>query len=168
MAEKSIYSDELDIILQVWGDKIVKEAQSNLGTLNKDDTRALRKSIQGHAFNSTLEFFMQDYGKWVDMGRNGTKKKYDSDSMFGKPNKASFPPVDSIKKWVQSKPVNPIGGIKLTIDQLTFLIGRKIYTKGIKPTLFFTRPFEDNFDELVINVSNEIARMIELDLKKTA
>lgn len=64
---------------------------------------------------------MEDYWKWVELGR--------------KPGK--YPPPDAIKRWIQIKPILPrpnSNGKIPTENQLAFLIGRKIYREGIKPT----------------------------------
>ena len=64
---------------------------------------------------------LEEYYRWVELGR--------------KPGK--YPPPDAIKRWIQIKPILPrpnSNGKIPTENQLAFLIGRKIYREGIKPT----------------------------------
>lgn len=64
---------------------------------------------------------LEEYYRWVELGRNPGK----------------FPPPDAIKRWIQIKPILPrpnSNGKIPTENQLAFLIGRKIYREGIKPT----------------------------------
>lgn len=64
-------------------------------------------------------FDLPEYWKYVEYGR--------------KPGK--FPPLDKIKSWIRVKPVLPRANANGKIpseNQLAFLIGRKIATKGTK------------------------------------
>ena len=50
----------------------------------------------------------------------------------------------------------------MSYQSMSFIIARAIYNKGIKPSLFFTRPFEKAFN----NLSEEIKKQFELDLQE--
>ena len=148
----------IDIALQAWGNKIVAKAQKNLG--NHSDTGQLRRSIQAHAFNGKLIFYFEQYGIPVDTGRHGKLKKVVSTSIFGGAARAAFPNITAIKKWINNKPIKPKSDNKMSVDQLTYVIGRSIYNTGIRATLFFTKPFELEFPALL----NEITEAFALDM----
>ena len=52
-----------------------------------------------------------------------------------------------------------------------YLIARSIYNKGLKPTLFFTKPFEDAFkrmpDDLVEKFGLDVDKFLEQVIKAT-
>ena len=70
-----------------------------------------------------------------------------------------MPPSKAFDKWTVRKGIAPRDkeGKFLKRQSLNFLIARSIYKKGIRATLFFTKPFEkgqelfgDEFAEAVI------------------
>lgn len=68
----------------------------------------------------TVSLSLLEYWKYIEYGR--------------KPGK--FPPIDKIREWVEIKPLipRPMANGKLpTLQQLAFLIGRKIAREGIAP-----------------------------------
>ena len=56
----------------------------------------------------------------------------------------------------------------ITDKSLTFLISRSIFNKGIAPSMFFTRPFENAFknlpDEIIEKFNLDIDELIESSL----
>lgn len=95
----------------------------NLTSAGTTATGSLNESIKGKIKQKgkwiEISINLNEYWKYVEKGR--------------KPGK--FPPVDAIKEWIKIKPVlpRPYNGKLPTTDQLAYLIGRKIATKGIKP-----------------------------------
>ena len=84
------------------------------------------------SLNESIKGKIKQKGKWIEISINLNEYwKYVEKGR--KPGK--FPPVDAIKEWIKIKPVlpRPYNGKLPTTDQLAFLIGRKIATKGIKP-----------------------------------
>lgn len=137
--------ENLNIALEDWGNKVIAQAKRNLINLKKDNTGKLARSMKIKAVDGVLIFSMEQYGIAVDTGRDGKKRRQPSNkSIFGRPARAAWPPVSAIKKWVNTKPVKPRGlnNKKITVDSLTYVIGKSIAEKGIKPSLFFTDAFE--------------------------
>jgi hypothetical protein len=134
----------LDIALEIWGNKLINQAKRNLIKQKKPDTGKLARSMKAKAENGVLSIYMEEYGIAVDTGRDGKNKKQNANSIFGKSARAAWPPVSAIKKWINTKPVKPrnLNNKKISVDSLTYVIGRSIYNKGIKPSLFFTDAFE--------------------------
>jgi hypothetical protein len=86
-----------------------------------------------------MEFSMEEYGFYQDKGVSGIKKKYNTD--FKYTNK--MPPAKAFDKWIVRKGLAPRDKGKFkSRKSLSFLIARSVYFNGIKPSLFFTKPFE--------------------------
>ena len=145
---------------------VIKEARKNLTTLKKNHTKGLWQSLKGNVKampNSlSMDFEMNLYGQFQDKGvkgvggvreKNGKQKAPNSPFSF----KSKMPPVEPLSKWAQKKNIRfrnadgtfAKGGYK----SLGFWLQKRIFAQGIKPSLFFTKPFEAAFkrlpDELV-------------------
>lgn len=118
------------------GLNLKKQRQSAMGstyTGRITDTGTLAASLASQRKNLTVVFSMKDYGFWVDQGR-----------MPG-----TWPPVDAIREWIDSKPLKLrdyktgrfMARTPKNINTVAFLIGRAIERYGITETLFFTTPF---------------------------
>ena len=107
----------------------------------------------------SLNFIMEEYGEYLDKGVNGKKKKWGAP--FSYTNK--MPPTKSLDKWLVLKGIAPRdkNGKFINRQSLKFAIAKSIYNKGIKPTLFFTKPFEKGFDRL----DNELLNAFGLDVE---
>ena len=94
----------------------------------------------------TYELYLrlEDYWKYVEYGRGPGK----------------FPPLEKIKEWIDVKPVIPTvyNGKLPTVDQLAYLIGRKIATEGIQPKNYL----QNTLDELDLKpLEDAITRSLE-------
>jgi len=142
--------NEQQIILEQFRDYVIKQARTNLSRLKKNSSRKLYDSIKGEikAMPNSLRLYfdMADYGFFQDKGVSGTKKKYDTP--FSYTNK--MPPPKAVDKWIVKKGIAPRkkDGKFTTRKGLKFAIARSIFEKGIKPSLFFTTPFEKAFKKL--------------------
>jgi hypothetical protein len=120
-------------------------------------------------FNVTFDF--EDYGKFIDKGVHGATSSYieNKNSPYKYRNKK--PHSSFFEKWIKQKGIK--GRIKkewkgsegkagrfITDKSLSYLIARSIYQKGIKASMFFTKPFEANVrkfgDDFVISYANDI------------
>jgi hypothetical protein len=157
--------NEQQIILEQFRDYVIKQARSNLSKLKKNSSRKLYDSIKGDikAMPNSLRLYfdMADYGFFQDKGVSGTKKKYDTP--FSYTNK--MPPPKAFDKWIVKKGIAPRkkDGKFTTRKGLQFAIARSIFTKGIKPSLFFTKPFEQAFK----NLPNELIEAYGLEAEET-
>jgi len=136
--------------LNKFRDTIVNEARANLKSMGKDSTGKLSKSITGQVKqmpNSISMYFqMETYGFFQDKGVSGIKKKYNTP--FSYTNK--MPPPSKLDKWIVRKGIAPRDkkGKLMSRKGLQFAIARGIFINGIKPSLFFTKPFEKAFKKL--------------------
>lgn len=131
---------------------VIQQARSNLSKQKKNVTSDLYGSlgydlkVSPNSFS--LEFYMLPYGQYLDQGVSGTKKKYNT--IFSYSNKQ--PPSQAIAEWAKKRRIRfrDIKGryTKGTYKSIGFILARSIKEKGIKPSLFFTKPFEKAFERL--------------------
>ena len=165
--------DEQLIILEKFRDYVIQQARSNLSRIQKNSSKKLYDSITGEVKvmpNSMRVFFdMEEYGFYQDKGVSGTKRKYDTP--FRYTNK--MPPPKAFDKWIVKKGIAPRGkgGIFAKRKGLQFAIARSIFEKGIKPSLFFTKPFEAAFknlpDEMIKAYGLEAEETLDTIMKET-
>ena len=144
---------------------VVQQSRSNLTKGRKNASKSLYKSIQAKtstgANSFSLAFIMDEYGMYQDKGVSGTQKKYNTP--FKYTNK--MPPIKPLADWAKFKNIrlrNAKGQFaKGNYKTIGFLISRSIYRKGIKPSLFFTKPFEKAF----LNLPNQVVEAFALDIK---
>tara|TARA_R110000787_G_C13201253_1_gene424058 strand:- start:25 stop:570 length:546 start_codon:yes stop_codon:yes gene_type:complete len=148
--------------LDLFKDFVINQSKSRLA--KKNASKKLSNSIDGKVKlmpNSIkLSFFMEDYGYYQDLGVRGYKStyaltaKYKTKAKFGKSagkGKTEGGLSDSIQQWVKSKRFqfrDKKSGKFMSYQTTAFLISRSIYNKGLKPSLFFTKPFERAFRKL--------------------
>lgn len=141
--------DEVQKELERFRDYVVSQSRRNLSRLHKNSSKRLYQSIQGNVKampNSiSIEFSMEDYGVFQDVGVSGTKKKYNTPYSY----KSKMPPAKVFDKWLVRKGIAPRKNGKFASRKsLAFLIARSVFRNGIKPSLFFTKPFEDAYKKL--------------------
>ena len=130
---------------------VAQQSRSRLSKAKKNDSKGLYKKLDGVLKVSPNSFKLSwnlGYGNFQDKGVSGTEKKYDTPYSY----KSKMPPIKPLADWAKRK------GIKLRDEKgkfkkggyktLGFLIARSIQRKGIKPSLFFTKPFEQGFKKL--------------------
>ena len=134
---------ELQIELNKFRDYVVSQAKSNLTRQGKNSSKRLYNSIKGNVKANPnsfeMDFSMEEYGFYQDKGVSGIKKKYNTDYKYT--NK--MPPAKAFDKWVVRRGLAPREKGKFkNRKSLSFAIARSVYFNGIKPSLFFTKPFE--------------------------
>lgn len=144
---------------------VVTQSRSNLTRQKKNASKQLWQSIDYDLKVSKnsfqLEFLMEDYGIFQDKGVSGTKKKYNTPYKYT--NK--MPPPSKMDKWIVKRNLKGIrdkNGKFISRKSLQFMIARSIYKKGIKPSLFFTKPFEKAFK----NINEDLIEAYKLDVQK--
>jgi len=133
--------------LEEFRDFVIKNAQQNLSIKNasgklKDSFKA---NIKVNPNSMTFMFEMEEYGWYQDKGVSGVKQKYNTPFSY----KTKMPPPSKLDKWIVRRGLAPRDKGKFTgRKSLQFLIARSIFEKGIKPSLWFTKPFEQGFKGL--------------------
>ena len=164
MSTLDIKWTSLERVLNEFADQFIQNARDGLQADGSIATGELYDSFEkiieiGEDYYS-VKISLADYWQYVNDGR--------------KPGK--FPPPPAIKNWIEVKPVNPYplpNGKTPSIQQLTFLISRKIANEGIEPTNFFDkakeqtiRDFEDRINYAIEeDVSNFVIEIVETGMR---
>ena len=154
-------------------DTIINEAKANLKSMGKDSTGKLSQSIKGEVKempNSISMYFqMEAYGFFQDKGVSGIKKKYNTEFSYT----TKMPPPSKLDKWIVRKGIAPRDkqGKLMSRKGLQFAIARGIFMNGIKPSLFFTKPFEKAFkklpDALITKYGLDAEQLFDSIMKET-
>lgn len=146
MSEKA----EIQKELEKFRDYVISQSRRNLSRLKKNSSKKLYQSIKGDVKampNSiSIQFTMEDYGIFQDAGVSGKKKKYNTPYSY----KSKMPPPKAFDKWIVRKGLSPRtkGGQFKSRKGLAYAIARSVFMNGIKPSLFFTKPFEAAYKRL--------------------
>lgn len=137
----------LERVLNELADAFITTARANLEANGTNASKTLYDSMEklieiGDDWYS-VKISLEDYWTYVENGRGPGK----------------FPPPPAIREWIQVKPVTPVPGMDgrtPSVEQLTFLIGRKIAREGTQPQPFFEpakdqvlREWESRIDEAI-------------------
>lgn len=170
-------------VLQKWGKYVVQQSRSNLTKAKKGYENKLYKSLGYNVLekkNATeVSFTMLDYGKFVDKGVRGKdpskvspnakitgQQAPNSIYRFGSGSARgtwdSF--VEKMSVWAKSKRLrlrDKKGKFaKGNYEAIGYIVAKNIYSRGIKPTMFFTKPYERAF----IKYDKDLAIAIGMDM----
>ena len=145
---------------------MIIEAQKELQTQGKSNSGDLAKSL-GYDLKVDKDGFIlkfldqrdKPYADFVDKGVSGVMKKYNTPYKY----LAKKPPAGALTKWVASKrfQFRDDKGRFLSYKTMGYIISNSIFKKGLKPSLFFTKPFKRLFEKLPDKMFNEF--IVELD-----
>ena len=144
---------------------VIQQSRTNLtkGKKNVDKTLynslSFEQKVNQDIFS--LDMFMMDYGKFQDKGVRGANPDKVSKNARIRGQQAPTSPyrfgsgtargswgkfVDNLESWVASRRIrlrDEKGKFKEgSYRTIAHIIARNIYARGIKPSLFFTKPFE--------------------------
>lgn len=151
-------------VLNEFADAFIQNARNNLEANQSNASynlyNSFEKVIEVGEDYFKVSISLADYWQYVENGRGPGK----------------FPPVDKIKEWIEVKPVNPTplsNGKTPSVEQLSFLISRKIANEGTEGKPFFEpakeqtiREFEDKINQAVEeDVSNFILELVEKEMR---
>jgi hypothetical protein len=121
---------------------------------------------------------MLDYGEFQDKGVRGAKSYYADQATAESPYKfgtGSFAgqgeqfrkSIDRwmVKKNVFNKSIRDKKGRFIPRKSLAYLITRSIYSKGIRASMFFTKPFEKAYENLTPELRQAFIYDIENNIK---
>ena len=149
-------TDNIERYLNSFGKQVVNRAKGGLQKAKGGGT-ALEESIRFEVVKEsdgfTLQFYMNNYGQFLDKGVSGTKQtqryKDYKNKIISSPFKYTTkgPPVDILSKWIKRKGIKPKGTgrgrSKKTgqfISGLAYFISKAIKRDGIKSLSFFQKP----------------------------
>lgn len=150
---------------------VIKQARTNLSKGDRNVSRKLYNSLKGeakvYAKGYYLNFQMEEYGNYQDKGVKGKRSSSrapNSPYKFGSGKGKKGGLTEGIQRWVKARKFQfkDKKGKFLSYDATAWIITRSIYAKGIRPTLFFTKPFEAAYKRL----PQELVNDLKIDLEK--
>ena len=184
-------TNNLKNFLDSFSKQVVKDAKAKLSA-SKDSMGKARGSTQlGASIRSqvvptdrgfTTQFYMYDYGEFLDKGVSGTKDKQSftnykegseqTEYSYRNSPGHSQPPSGVIEKWIKRKGIKGVvnkkwkgagkrGGQPIPDKAFAFLIARSIGRHGIKSISFFQEPLGIGYRKLKKQMLKELKLDIE-------
>jgi hypothetical protein len=160
-----------EALLKRFRDYVIQQSRSNLSKSRKNNTKELYNSIKGEIVTendySIVGFKMADYGMFQDQGVKGkssSRKAPNSPFKFGGKTGPKGGLTNGIEKWVKQKGIqfkDKKTGKFISYQSTAFIITRSIYQTGLRPSLFFTKPFEAGKKKYI---DSEIAQAFKMDV----
>jgi hypothetical protein len=151
---------------------VIQQSRSNLTKGGKNVDKKLYNSLDSEievgANSFRMAFLMENYGEFQDKGVSGTQKKYNTPFSY----KTKRPPLKPITEWVKKRrfQFRKEDGKLMSYQSTAFLVRQGIFKNGVKPSLFFTKPFEKAFerlpDELVEAYGLDVEQFLQYTINK--
>lgn len=161
--------------LNTFGKRVIKQARQNLTKKKKNVNKKLYDSLfyKAKVMPNSIDvfFFMEKYGIFQDKGVKGTKSNYieNRDTPFSFRNYK--PPVEPLQEWAKKR------NFRLRDDKgrfakgdyktIGYVLQNSIFNKGIRASMFFTKPFENEFKKLPAEVIEQYGLDIDEFLELT-
>ena len=163
--------------LNNFGKFVIQQARSRLTKGNKNVNKKLYNSLEYLPFKTGdsigVKFFMEKYGMFQDRGVRGADSYYADKTTSGSPYKfkskggkrglKGMPPPKAFADFIKRKGIKGRDkkGRFITNKSLQFLIARSVFQKGIKASMFFTKPFNQAFEKLPAELQENFVKDIE-------
>ena len=164
---------------------VITQSRANLTRSKKSSSKRLYNSLDSELNVSpnsfSLSFLMEEYGAFQDKGVKGKDPSKVSPNAKIKGQQAPNSPyrfgsgsssgkwdefVGGIEKWAKRRNVrfrDKKGRFKKgNYKSLSYVIASNIYNRGVKPSLFFTKPFNKAFN----NLDKDIIKAYQLDVEE--
>ena len=179
--------EKVNKTIQMFRDYVIKESKDNLNRSKHNNTKGLYNSIKGEIVTeegfTIVGFSMDNHGMFVDQGVKGADPSKVSknakitgqqapDSPFS--FKSKRPPSKFLEDWAKKKNIrlrDEKGRFKQgSYKTIGMIIAKNIWARGIKPSLFFTKPFEAGYKkyidvDLIKAFGQDIDTIIDFNLK---
>ncbi len=159
--------------LERFAKRVVKQARTNLTKGKKNVSKELYDSLgydlNVHKNSFSLFMIMEDYGQFQDLGvkganpslvKNGRQKGHLGRFTF----RNKMLPLEPLIKWAKFRNIRLRDAkgrfSKGNYRTIGFILQKRIFAQGIKPSLFFTKPFVNAFKDL----PEEVVEAFGLDL----
>lgn len=179
--------DQVEKIVQDYADRIVRAAKNNLADkeLSGGDLyNSLKAKVSKSDDDIVVTFSAADYAKFYDEGVQGANPSKMPPGAKTRFNQAPNSPFRfgtgtgkkgglraAIDKWVltksdlKSSTRNDLGQF-IPRKTMVFLISRSIYLTGLKPSYFFTKPFDFYTKNLERDLEDALERDVTLALEQ--
>lgn len=134
--------------LEKYAKYVIQQSRSNLSRKEDNSSNKLYESLNYRIQNGRVTFQSEEYGAYQDKGVKGSESTYPESRKSPFKYRDKRPPSSVFDKWTIKKGIAPRDeeGKFIKRKSLNYLIARSIYKKGIRATLFFTKPFERGLD----------------------
>jgi len=134
--------------LEKYANYVIQQSRANLTRKGQKASGKLYQSLGYKIQGSKVKFESEEYGVYQDQGVRGAKSTYSESSKSPFRYTSKMPPSRVFDKWTVKKGIAPRDeqGRFINRKSLNYLIARSIYKKGIRATMFFTKPFERGLD----------------------
>lgn len=177
--------NNVQAFLDDFKDYVIQQAKSNLTRMKKNSSKTLYNSLKGYVKESKnsiqISFEMDEYGFFQDQGVKGANPSKVSKNAKIKGQQAPNSPyrfgsgtskgtfdqfASSIARWAQRKNLRLRDSkgkyAKGNYKTIGYIVAGNIYNRGLKPSLFFTKPFEAAFKKL----PDELVEKYGLDMEE--
>lgn len=167
--------------LEKFRDYVIQQSRSNLTRGGKNVSKQLYNGIKGNvkvnANSFELEFDMPIYGQFQDKGVKGSNPSAIKNGVQKAPNspfsfKKSMISTKALDKWTVKKGLAERNkeGKFLSRKSLKFALAKSIASQGLRPSLFFTKPFEAGYkkyidEDLINEFALDVEDLIKYSLK---
>lgn len=157
---------EVQQVLNRFRNYVIQQSRSNLSKSDKNVSKELYNSLKGEILiennYSIVGFSMADYGQFQDKGVKGSdpskvsknakiKGQQAPNSPYSFKNKR--PPSKFLEQWAKKKNFrlrDEKGKFKKgNYKTIGIILANNIWARGIKPSLFFTKPFEAGYKKYI-------------------
>ncbi len=158
-------------VLSSFGAKVIAEAKNNAPKNTGTLADSLAYTLLKDPDTIGVKFTGVNYAQFQDQGVQGSQssaKAPNSPFKFGSGSGGSGTLRGGINKWVVQKNLEGVRDAKgrfIGRKGMIFLISRSIYTTGLRPTLFFTKPFERERKALGRKLEQALGKDYENELK---
>jgi len=161
----------VDELIKKYRSYVIQQARTNLTKGGKNVSSQLYNSLKSEVLKennySLINFSMESYGAYQDLGVKGksnSTKAPNSPFKFGSGKGLKGGLTQGIDKWVRAKGIqfrDKKSGKFLSYQSTAFIITRSIYQTGIRPSLFFTKPYQRAND---IYLGSELLKAFKADI----
>ena len=157
-----------------FGKYVVQQARTNLTKKRINASKGLYNSLKYEVRQDKnsifIDFYANEYGDFIDKGVKGSKSTYaeSRNSPYKYSGTKKMIPTKALDQWVIKRKLKGIRDDKgrfIPRKTLKYIIAKSIYQKGIKATLFFTKPFERAYENLPEDLMEAFAKDINENLK---
>ena len=165
--------------LNSFGRQVVNRAKSNLQKAKGGGTaieQSIRFEVVTDSDGFTVNFYMTDYGTFLDKGVSGNKQQQKfkdyKNKVIASPYKYTTkqPPPSILAKWISKKGIkgrDKKSGRFISNLSLAFIIGRAIKRDGIKSLSFFQKPLGLGLKQFGKDLLGNVKQDIINELNKT-
>ncbi len=153
----------MEKVLKRYASYVIQQARTNLTKDGKGggDLYNSLKSTQGIDKDQLfVDFFMENYGQFVDKGVKGKTSTYPettralSKFQYGSGTGPKGGLTKGIDKWLRQKKFQwrDKQGKFMSYKSMRYIIVNSIYNKGLKANMFFSKPFNDGLEKFSNNL----------------